>query len=504
MEGKLAGRDYSVALNRSASDTTEQYNNGFVYGNKIGPLITSGVVNLWSDNTPEVMDQLRAIQANHVAGRSGNAVAQSISAHASSAVAKLPAGDLELALGFEVRRESLTDVQSAEAKSGLLNNVISSPDTRPSRQLKALFSELHVPVVPRFDLDLALRYDAYDSGDSGSSINPKLALRWQPLPQLVVRASAGKGFRAPSLADVSASGGVSSTSNFYTDPQRCIGAVGPGCKPNPFAIRSGGNPYLKLETSRQFSIGAAFAPGKELTASLDYWAIRKDHVISQLSESLIASNFAYISKHVTRDPADPAYPGLPGQIYEILLPVDNQGKRNVAGLDLAAVHRLRLDGYGRLKTSISAAWLTRSEEQLTAGGEFTENLDRYANLYPTPRWKHQLGAEWSAATWSAALTNRYQSGYRDAFASLVTPTGFVSSVAHGTPGSVSNRVKGYSNFDLMLSYNDWNNTSARIGVINLANKAPNTSNQAGYFRGFDQSVDATGRYGYVSMNYAYK
>jgi outer membrane receptor protein involved in Fe transport len=48
------------------------------------------------------------------------------------------------------------------------------------------------------------------------------------------------------------------------------------------------------------------------------------------------------------------------------------------------------------------------------------------------------------------------------------------------------------------------NAVFRVGVLNLANKAPNTSNQAGYFRGFDQSVDATGRYVYVSMNYSYK
>ncbi|MES3026060.1 MAG: TonB-dependent receptor [Pseudomonadota bacterium] len=503
-EGKLFGWDYSAALNRSESETTEQYNNGFVYGNKLGPLITSGVVNLWGDNTPEVMDQLRATQANHVAGRTGNAISESVSAHASSAVAKLPAGDVELAVGFELRREKLLDFQSAEAKSGLLANITSSPDTRAARQVKALFAEVHVPLTSRLEADLALRYDAYDSGSIGNSVNPKLSMRWQPLPQLVVRSSAGTGFRAPSLADVNASGGISSSANFYTDPLRCIAAVGPGCKPGPFAIRSGGNPFLEPETSRQFSIGAAFAPGKEFTASVDYWDIRKDHVISQLSESLIASNFAYISKYVTRDPVDPAYPGLPGEIEEILLPVDNQGKRNVAGIDLAAQHRLRFNGYGRLRTSFSGTYLTRSEEQLTAGGEFTDNLGKYANLYPTPRWKHRLSAEWGGSKWSASLTNRFQSGYRDAFASLVTPTGFVSSVAHGTPGSVSVRVKSHSVYDALLSYSGIKNTSLRVGIVNLANKAPNTSNQGGYFRGFDQSVDATGRYAYVSVHYAYK
>ena len=40
-------------------------------------------------------------------------------------------------------------------------------------------------------------------------------------------------------------------------------------------------------------------------------------------------------------------------------------------------------------------------------------------------------------------------------------------------------------------------------VINLFNKAPPVSNQSGYFRGFDQSVDATGRYVYVDVSYAF-
>lgn len=503
-EGTLGKWDYSAALNRSVSETTEMYHHGFVYGNKLGPLITSGVVNLWGDNTPEVMDKLRATQADNVAGRTGHAISESVGAHASSTVARLPAGAVEMVLGFEVRREKLVDTQSAEAKSGLLNNVTSSPDTRASRKVKALFSEVHVPLMAGLDADLAVRYDSYDSGSIGSSINPKLALRWQPTPRLVVRAAAGTGFRAPSLADVSASGGVSSSSNFYTDPARCINNVGPGCKPGPFAIRSGGNPFLEPETSRQFSVGAAFTPTADINASIDYWSIRKDRVISQLSESLIASNFAYIFKYVTRDPVDPAYPGLPGQIYEILLPVGNQGKRNVAGVDLASSHRLRLEGYGRVRTTFSGTYLTETREQLTQGGPFTDNLGRYANLYPTPRWKHRIGVEWSLNKWSAGLTNRFQSSYRDAFANIVTSTGFVASVAHDTPGSVSPDVASYSTYDLLLSYGGIKNTSVRFGVVNLLNKAPNTSNQGGYFRGFDQSVDATGRYGYVSLHYAFK
>ncbi|TDP61268.1 TonB-dependent receptor [Roseateles toxinivorans] len=504
-EGEFAGWDYSAAVNHSVSMATERYNNGFVYGSKLGPLITSGVVNLWGDNTPEVLALMEATQAKNVAGRTGRATSDSIDAHASKEVFQLPAGAVALAVGFELRREKLTDIQSDEAKSGLLNNITSSPDTRSERKVKALFTEVHVPIAKGLDADLAVRYDSYDTGDIGSSTNPKLSLRWQPVKELLLRSAIGTGFRAPSLADVSASGGLSSSSNFYTDPLRCINGVGPGCKPGPMPIRSGGNPFLKPETSKQFSLGVAVDPGLGFYATVDYWKIEKNDVISQLSESLIGSNFAYISKYVTRDPADPAYPGLPGQISEILLPVDNQGVRRVTGLDVALSHRANLGQYGKVRTSLSGSYLLKSQEQLVKGGEIVDVLGKYANLYPTPRWKHLLSVDWSQGDWNLIFSNQFQSHYRDAYANLVNATtGFVASVAHGTPGSVSANVASHSTYNLQGGYTGFKNIRLDAGVTNLFNKAPPTSNQSGYFRGFDQSVDATGRYVYVSAAYTFK
>jgi iron complex outermembrane receptor protein len=504
-EGEFAGWDYSLAWNHSVSNTTEQYNNGFVYGSKLGPLITSGVVNLWGDNTPEVMKMMEDTQAKKVAGRTGRATSDSIGGNASKELFQLPAGDVAVAVGFELRREKLSDKQSAEAKSGLLNNITSSPDTVTSREVKALYTEVHVPITKTLEADLAVRYDSYDSGSIGSSTNPKLSIRWQPVKEVVVRASGGTGFRAPSLADVSASPSNASTSNFYTDPQRCINNVGPGCKPGPIPILLGGNPFLKPETSKQFAVGAVVAPGYGVTVSVDYWNIKKEDVISALSETLIASNFAYLTKYITRFPTDPAFPNMPGLIENILLPMDNQGKRNVAGIDLGISHRQNLDAFGQLRTTLSGTYLTKTEEQLVKGGPMMNNLGIYANLYPTPRWKHQLSFDWSINKWNLGVTNKFQSKYQDALAYIITPTPGAAVVKPvGTPGYAPKDVASYSTYDLFLGYTGFKNIRMNVGVINLFNKEPNVSNQTGYFRGFDQSVDATGRYVYASMTYTFK
>ena len=504
-EGQIIGWDYNTAFNHSVSKSLEQYNNGFVFGSKLGSLIASGVVNLWGDNTPDVMAQLEATQAHKAIGRIGKATSDSVDGHASKEIFQLPAGGLAMALGFELRREKLDDSQGVEAKTNLINNVTHSPDTNAQRDVKALFSEVHVPLVKNLDMDFAIRYDSY-SGNIGSSTNPKLSLRWQPIKALVLRAAAGTGFRAPTLADVN-SGDISGGTNaLYSDPLRCINNKGPGCTPVSINTRSSGNPLLTPETSRQFSLGAAFEAGYGISATVDYWNIEKKDVISKLSEGLISSNYAAIAGNVNRGPADALNPTLPGEIIDIWLPMYNQGAANVAGIDLALQHRQSLSEFGKLKTSLSGTYLTKSEEQLLKGGVFTNNLGVYANLHPTPRWKHRLSFDWSLDAWGMTLSNNFQSRYRDAFAQGPTnaTTGFVTSVAHGTPGSVSKNVASYSTFDLQTGYSGFKNIRLNFGVINLANKAPNISNQALYFRGFDQSVDATGRYVYASLNYAYK
>jgi iron complex outermembrane receptor protein len=140
------------------------------------------------------------------------------------------------------------------------------------------------------------------------------------------------------------------------------------------------------------------------------------------------------------------------------------------------------------------------------GGPTPVNLGRYANLYPTPRWKHLLSLDWSLGAWNVYAANRFQLHYLDASASQPSTTtpGLINSVVPGTPGSTWNYVASSSTYDLQLGYVGFKNVKLNLGVVNLFNTAPPTSNQAGYFRGFDQTVDATGRYCYASMSYAFK
>ena len=70
-----------------------------------------------------------------------------------------------------------------------------------SRNGYSAFIEAKAPISDTFELTGALRYEDLEFG---SSIDPKIALRWQASDVLVLRASASTAFRQPSLSQVNA------------------------------------------------------------------------------------------------------------------------------------------------------------------------------------------------------------------------------------------------------------------------------------------------------------
>jgi len=70
------------------------------------------------------------------------------------------------------------------------------------RQRWALGAELRVPVTSNLTLNLAARYDDYDSGSTsfGGDLTPSASLEYRPLSNLLLRAGYTESFRAPDMA----------------------------------------------------------------------------------------------------------------------------------------------------------------------------------------------------------------------------------------------------------------------------------------------------------------
>ena len=52
-----------------------------------------------------------------------------------------------------------------------------------NQTVDSLFAEFALPITDEFDMQLALRYEDYGSKDS---VDPKMVMRWTPIPSLTL------------------------------------------------------------------------------------------------------------------------------------------------------------------------------------------------------------------------------------------------------------------------------------------------------------------------------
>ena len=63
-------------------------------------------------------------------------------------------------------------------------------------EVRAVFAEIEVPILETVDFQFAVRHEEFT--DFGlEATTPKVALRWEALPTLALRASYGESFLAP-------------------------------------------------------------------------------------------------------------------------------------------------------------------------------------------------------------------------------------------------------------------------------------------------------------------
>lgn len=144
-----------------------------------------------------------------------------------------------------------------------------------SDSVYAVFGELSVPVTRDIDLQAAVRYEDY-GGQTGSTTNPKLALRWQALPWLAVRGSVGTTFRGPTAED-RADSGVSNVFN--------LSIANNSWK----AVDEFGNPAVGPEKALTWNVGALVQAGG-FRGSIDYWSYDlEDQIVSPPSTAVANS-----------------------------------------------------------------------------------------------------------------------------------------------------------------------------------------------------------------------
>jgi iron complex outermembrane recepter protein len=494
VKGAWRNFDWDASAFYAEGKTTQRINGGFQDYTRLLPILNSGVVNFFGPNTPDIVALERSANfaGDAFHGTSKNYGGQ---VKTSGEIYKLPAGSLAFAFGVEARREEFDQIMDPALESGNITGfggpIKSTRDK--SRDQYASFGELSIPIVRTLEGNVAVRYDHYS--DFGSTTNPKFSLRWQPTRTLLVRGSYGTGFLAPSLYQLYTPqfGGVTQTG--LTDPVRCPVTNDTGLDCNTqFGVLFGGNAGLKPEESEQASVGVVFEPIPNASISIDYFKINlKNTIVNGISPLTVLGDLDQFGSLVTRGPADPNFPGLPGRITQINQLFINLGAERIQGLDLEARYRTPMQSWGRLAFNLSGTYYLRYDAQ-NADGTYTGAVGTAYGTVVTgviPRWKHYVSATWDQGPWSATLAQTYQTSYTDQQTDL---NGNLRTV-----GSLSL-------WDLQGTYTGFKNLKLTLGVKNLFDRDPPKSNQQSTFiLGFDPSYyDPRGRFVYGSVTYRFR
>ncbi len=417
-----------------------------------------------SHNTQAVRDSLRLSTLRPASYQLG-----SIDASASTELANLPAGPLGFAAGYQLRREIMNSQTSDAVANGTelrpALNIING-----ARTVQAAFGELNIPVLKSLSFGAAARADHYS--DFGNAFSPKLSARFQPSESLVLRGSVSRGFRAPSLPEITSSTAVSygSVKDPYdpVTPNRSVGIT----------QLTTANSGLKPERSTNSNIGIVFSPSSSSSISLDYYRISQNNLIGSESADTIIRNPAQFPGRIQRD--------AQGKIVSISRQFINLSNRTSSGLDIDASQSFELGRFGKLLLSAQWSRLLSFREPEQEGGEAIQGAGSNA-LGALPQWKGTTTATLNVASWSSTLSWFHTSGYRQAFKD-----------SDDTP----DRVGSYDTLNLSASYKGIKNTTLTASISNLTNRRPPWDPSSGVFD--LTQADPQGRFFAIGVNYTFR
>ncbi|MGH1520208.1 TonB-dependent receptor plug domain-containing protein [Chryseobacterium sp. JK1] len=162
-----------------------------------------------------------------------------------------------------------------EAAGGSQSFIGFSPKNalKKDRHSTAVYADVSYDLDKKLNIDAAARFENYS--DFGSTLNGKLAIRYEFVKNYAIRAAVGTGFRAPSLqqqyfnnsyADISTTGSKIVTKGIFSNDSKAAEVLGFN--------------HLKQETSVNGSAGFTLKPAKGLFITLDAYLIKvKDRIV---------------------------------------------------------------------------------------------------------------------------------------------------------------------------------------------------------------------------------
>jgi iron complex outermembrane receptor protein len=378
------------------------------------------------------------------------------------------------------------------------------------------FTEMRLPIMDdkpgayALSADAGYRYSNYTDGFNTNTY--KFGLEWAPIQDIRLRGGYNRAVRAPSIGELFAPNTVGAGGT--ADP--CWGAaVGQSLdaagNPIPgtgtvnghtfaFCHNTGvttaefghilANPAAQINTQ----IGGAVAAGGTLTpekadtytagfvfqphflpnfvASIDYYDIKIANTITSLSSNTIVNNCGLTGAanlcNLVQRGAGTGSLWFNNSDFVVANDV-NIGTVITKGVDVASHYLLDIGSMGKLTFNLAGTYVNSFQTQPLPTSASYDCVGYYGTtcLDPIPKWRHVFGTTWATPWWGADLTLRWRYiGPSNTDRSSPDPQlaqTYLASDSH---------IGGYTYLDFSASIPIGSVVNFRVGMNNIADKAP--------------------------------
>ena len=485
LEGSWGAWDWSLSGLLSKNKVKKKYVNMVPLSDYQLALLGMGGPNgdLWynpfgfqSPNDPEIIDWLTT-----TARLSDSTGEYSADLLFSRLFGSLPGGSVGVAVGLQYREQELDQWADEQLLSGDLG--YTHEPVTADRSIFSAFTEFSLPLLYSLEAQLALRYEDYS--DFGTTTNPKIALRWQPLESLMFRASYSTSFKPPSFYELYIP--VYEGWDWFLDVERCdYTGSEQDCDWQQYPSEQSGNPDLDAEdgTSRFAGLvwNPGFLPGFEL--QLDFWEFSHEGRIEWLPGQFVLDERGDFG--IIRGPSEAG--GTPGRIILVRETFINVDQLLTQGFDTTLAYSWQTERAGNFRASIMhtyvSKWTVTSHYLLESDGY--DYVGEYGWNGAIPRNRANLNVSWDRGSHAAAANFHYVDGFES----------YDLLWEDGQRTDEYLQVPSHTTLDLQYSYNfaKLRNATLRLGCNNVTDKDPP---RAFFFPNNDPLHDARGRFFYI-------
>ncbi|HYC02447.1 MAG TPA: TonB-dependent receptor [Azospirillaceae bacterium] len=448
----------------------------------------------------------------------------------------LPAGPVGFATGLEYREHKGFFRPDAVVTAGDTSDVPATP-VSGSFDVTEVYGELAVPLlrdlpaVHSLDLNAAVR--ASDYSTFGRDETYKAGVQYRPIRDLLVRGNYGEGVRAPGIGELFSTGSTFDAplndpcsdlrGNFGGPPASA--AIVNNCAqlgvPTDGSYRqlnaqiatiTGGNENLVPETSKTYTLGAAYTPdwvrgsgiGSRLDVSFDYYWIKLDGAIQAPNAQGV------LTRCVTElDPVACAnIQRLPtGTIFNFTNRLTNIGGIKTDGFDVTVDWQSEEMDAGTFGVNLVVSHLNSFEERLptSTGFQLVERVGTERGSPPQayPDYKVTTTLSWLFQDFNASWTVRYIDKVIEACHNTNTG-GQCSRPNTAAPANSQNVMDATFYNDAQVTWTPAaldDKVYVTLGVNNILDQDPPECFSC-QLNNFDQSThDIPGMYGYLRLGF---